>query len=242
MRDRAEGDGADTTALVDDLAARLRSRVLEATIPQGAWLRQETLAAEFGVSRTPVREALRKLQSWGVVELVPNRGALVRGPTEREIREAYIVRAELEGLAAELATGELSPEHRRSLHSAAALFHAGVEGMVRGVAGADWSEANTLFHEVILDAANNRRLRSTVLELHQAFPRNLSWSALSGRNDLLKRNVEQHEAILWALEAGDPLASRAAMREHVRAAGEVLAAWHSKRLKEEASQAPAAVP
>ena len=72
-------------------------------IPVGARLRQEHLAAEYAVSRTPVREALRKLQATGTVLLRPNQGAIVRGPTVRDIREAYEVRAELEALAAELA-------------------------------------------------------------------------------------------------------------------------------------------
>src|SRR3954454_17732051 len=90
-------------ALVDKLAAQLQARVLSGEFPSGTRLRQETLAEEFGVSRTPVREALRKLQATGLVELQPNRGALVRGLSLREIRDAYEVRAELEALAAELA-------------------------------------------------------------------------------------------------------------------------------------------
>lgn len=75
-------------ALVDELAAEIQSRVLSGAIPTGARLRQESLAAEFGVSRTPVREALRKLQASGLVEVLPRRGALVRGPSAREVREA----------------------------------------------------------------------------------------------------------------------------------------------------------
>ena len=76
-------------ALVDRLAATIHARVLAGDIPSGSRLRQESLATEFGVSRTPVREALRKLQADGVVELEPNRGAVVRGPSSREVREAY---------------------------------------------------------------------------------------------------------------------------------------------------------
>ena len=68
-------------------------------IPVGSWLRQERLAAEYGVSRTPIREAIRKLQASGAVEMVPHRGALVRGPSLRDILESYMVRAELEGFA-----------------------------------------------------------------------------------------------------------------------------------------------
>ena len=90
-------------SLVDHLASTIQARVLSGEIPSGTRLRQEAIAKEFGVSRTPVREALRKLQAMGVAQLQHNRGAVVRGPTPREVREAYEVRAELEGLAAELA-------------------------------------------------------------------------------------------------------------------------------------------
>src|ERR1041385_9317135 len=83
-------------ALVDKLAAGLQARVLSGELPSGTRLRQEALAEEFGVSRTPVREALRKLQAGGLVELQPHRGAVVRGLSAREIRDAYEVRAELE--------------------------------------------------------------------------------------------------------------------------------------------------
>src|SRR6478672_1521767 len=82
----------DRRALVDRLASDLRQRVLSGAIPSGTRLRQSALAAEFGVSRTPIREALRKLQAGGLVELQPNRGALVRRLSAKEIREAYVVR------------------------------------------------------------------------------------------------------------------------------------------------------
>jgi DNA-binding GntR family transcriptional regulator len=74
---------SDGYALVDHIAATLQARVLRGEIPSGARLRQETLAAEFEVSRTPVREALRKLQADGIVELEPHRSAVVRMPTAR---------------------------------------------------------------------------------------------------------------------------------------------------------------
>ena len=102
----------DDAALVDRLASTIQARVLSGEIPTGSRLRQETLASEFGVSRTPVREALRKLQAGGLVQLEPNRGAVVRGPSAREVREAYEVRAELEGLFPEEWVGLGHPARR----------------------------------------------------------------------------------------------------------------------------------
>jgi len=92
------GSGESLSTLVDEVAQKIQSRIMAGSIPIGSWLRQESLATEFGVSRTPIREALRKLQASGVIEFVPNRGALVRGPTVRDIREAYEIRVHLEGV------------------------------------------------------------------------------------------------------------------------------------------------
>src|SRR3954465_6210310 len=109
---------ASDTALVDRLAASIQARVLSGEFASGSRLRQESLASEFGVSRTPVREALRKLQAAGIVQLEPRRGARVRGPSAREVREAYEVRAELEGLAAALASGRMRDEELYRLRAA----------------------------------------------------------------------------------------------------------------------------
>src|ERR1051326_8840625 len=90
-------------ALVDRLAATIQARVLSGEFASGSRLRPEMLGTVCGVARPPAREALRKLQAAGIAQLEPRRGARVRGPNAREVREAYAVRAELEGLAAALA-------------------------------------------------------------------------------------------------------------------------------------------
>src|SRR5881275_3448556 len=108
----------DRRALVDKLASTLQARMLSGELVSGTWLRQVALAEEFGVSRTPIREALRKLQAGGLVELQPHRGALVRGLSSREIRDAYEVRAELEALAAELAATRIRHDELDRLNEA----------------------------------------------------------------------------------------------------------------------------
>jgi DNA-binding GntR family transcriptional regulator len=223
-------DGATGSPLVDRLAGAIQTRVLSGDVPVGTRLRQEALAEEFGVSRTPVREALRKLQVSGLVELLPNRGAVVRGPSAREIREAYEVRAELEGLAAELAAGRISDRDLLRLREAQALFRKSVETLIarrarRRAPWKDesvWVQANDLFHQAILDAAGNARLSDTIADLHRSFPRDLTWTALSQSSRLLEENVEQHEAVLEAIEQRDPAEARRRMIEHVRSAGELV--------------------
>jgi DNA-binding GntR family transcriptional regulator len=220
--------------LVEQLAETLRARVLSGEIPSGTRLRQEAIAREFGVSRTPVREALRQLQAMGVAQLEHNRGAVVRGPTARELREAYEVRAELEGLAAELAATRIGDEQLGRLREAQQLFRRSIETLIsrrrrgsgrepRWADDSDWVRANDLFHQVIQEAAGNGQLLRTIGDLHRSFPRALTWSALSGSSALLEENIRQHNAILEAIEGRDPQEARRRMAEHIRAAGELIA-------------------
>jgi DNA-binding GntR family transcriptional regulator len=224
------GDGA---ALVDRLAAAIHARVLAGEFASGERLRQESLASEFGVSRTPVREALRKLQAGGVVELEPNRGAVVRGPTAREVREAYEVRAELEGLAAELAATRIRDDDLRRLRDAQALFGRSVKTLLQWKrrhesgpppekAHREWIDGNDLFHLAILEASGNERLRSTLADLHTSFPRDLTWIVLGESSHLLEENVAQHARILDAIERREPEAARRLMAEHIRNAGDLV--------------------
>jgi DNA-binding GntR family transcriptional regulator len=225
-------DAVEVPSLVDRLASTIHARVLSGAIVRGARLPQETLAAEFGVSRTPVREALRKLQAAGVVELLPNRGAVVRGPSAREIREAYEVRTELEGLAAELATTRIGDADLLRLREAEALFRTSVGQLVadarRRGRDAPWDEhdawvrANDHFHQAILEAAGNRRLAEIMGDLRRSFPRELTWSALSANSRRLEENVLQHGAILDAIERRDAAGARLCMVAHVRTAGELV--------------------
>jgi DNA-binding GntR family transcriptional regulator len=220
-------------ALVDELAAAIQTRVLNGELETGTWLRQESLAAEFGVSRTPVREALRKLQATGLVEVQPRRGALVRGLSAREIREAYEVRAELEGLAAEVAATRVRDAELQRLRDAQALFRHSVASLLawRDRRGGDdpprdayveWNRGNDQFHLAVQEAAGNARLAATLADLHRSFPRDLTWLVLGENTRLLEENVAQHEAILEAIERHDAKAARRRMVEHVRRAGELV--------------------
>jgi DNA-binding GntR family transcriptional regulator len=213
---------------VEELTDRLQNLILSGAITAGSWLRQERLAREFGVSRTPVREALRTLQARGLIELHPHRGALVCGPTARDIREAYAVRAELEGFAAGLAAEWARDAQLERLAGAGALFEDLVAAEVSrrteptNHVRPAWQDANDRFHEAILDAAGNHRLKTIIDDLHTSFPRNLTWLALAGHSALLAENVEQHRLILRAIERRDAGAARQAMTAHVLRAGELV--------------------
>lgn len=218
-------------ALVDKLASQLHARVLSGELPSGTRLRQEALAEEFGVSRTPVREALRKLQAGGLVELQPNRGAVVRGLSAREIRDAYEVRAALEALAAQLAAERISREQlerlnrvqgefRTALDRALAKRRGGREVGVRELRR--WAKANDDFHQTIHEASGNEVLASALAQLARNFPRDLSRLVVSESTAMLEANVREHEAILEALSRRDAEAAYKLMQRHVARAGSLV--------------------
>jgi len=223
----------DRRALVDNLAAMLQARVLSGEIVTGTRLRQEALADEFGVSRTPIREALRKLQASGLVELQPNRGALVRGPSAREIRDAYEVRAELEALAAELAARRIDQTQLDALHRSQTEFRETLARMmqVRSDGGTNavpeeeiehWRHANDSFHSLIQSAAANDVLTAMLAHLHRSFPRDLTRIVLGESAKLLAENVHEHEAIVDAIERRNAGEARKLMLRHVRHAGALV--------------------
>jgi DNA-binding GntR family transcriptional regulator len=214
-------------SLADEIAYRLRADILDGRIPLGAPLRHEQLAARFGVSRTPIREALRKLQALNLVEVEPNRGAVVRTPARTELVEVYELRADLEGLACELACARATDRELDALEVAQALMAVALRGGLDD-AGFDAAvaEANGAFHGTIHRAAGNRRLLTTIRELQHFLPRDSVWRAIADDPARLHAmNIDEHERIAEALRARRPAQARRAMREHVSGAGEVLLAY-----------------
>src|SRR3989440_12233548 len=106
----------------DEIALLLEDEIVSGAIEAGVVLRQEQLSERFGVSRTPIREALRRLAALGLVSFVPNRGVRVRLLSREELHEAFLVRAELEGLATELATPRMTADDLAALDAAEQRF------------------------------------------------------------------------------------------------------------------------
>ncbi|PWB96022.1 GntR family transcriptional regulator [Salinibacterium hongtaonis] len=225
-------------ALVDDLAARIRAKIMSGEIPIGAPLRQAELANEFGISRTPVREALRQLQTGGLIEVVPNRGAIVRVPVPWEVREAYEVRAELEALAARRSVKRMTAEMVDELEAVNSAMY---EQSKRNAAAAASDEptdsdktaskgsANDQFHTLIYKAAANSRLERLLTDLNDAFPRNVSALVLKDNPRHRDENFEEHQHIIEAFRAGDEDLAASLVRDHVLSAGEHLAHWYERR-------------
>ncbi|MFJ9374703.1 GntR family transcriptional regulator [Streptomyces sp. NPDC101455] len=222
----------DESPLVDDIAARIRARIMNGELAIGKPLRQAALATEFGVSRTPVREALRQLQNGGLIEMQPNRGAVVRVPAPWEVRQAYEVRAELEGMAARRAASRITERGLAALREHNAVLCEAVtrsEGEVRDAGGPTTTAANDCFHTVICEAADNPWLTRMIDRINESFPRNVSSLALAGDERHRHLNIRQHEAVIDALAAHDADRADALMREHVVTSGEHLTAWYERR-------------
>lgn len=225
---------ASAEQLVGSLAYRISEKILAGEYPPGSRLRQEALAEEFSVSRTPIREALRQLEAKGVVQHRPNQGAIVLAPNARDIRDAYQVRAELEGLAISLAAEWITDEQIERMRRAQRKFAGAVDKLIaarktnakapfRNVPS--WVESNDEFHGVVIEASGNRRLKQMIQDLHLGFTRNIMLAALTMDGRRMRENVSQHEAILSAIGRHDAAEARKAMTHHILRSGELAVWW-----------------
>lgn len=217
----------DGEPLSDRVVSALQRRIISGEIPIGAWLRHSTIAEEFGISRTPVREALRILAARGVVTIVPHRGAQVNGQSGQDIRDIGEVRAELEGLAASLAADRMDDEQLHQMTGAWQRFAEGLDEPAPGDGdqATEWVRSNDAFHSVILEASGNKFLHVAINELRRRLPHNLSYGAYEGNSRMLAKNLEEHRAIAEAIVAQDKETARALMAAHIRASNDATARW-----------------
>jgi DNA-binding GntR family transcriptional regulator len=207
----------------DDIALVIEEAIVSGELAPGTVLRQEQLSEQFEVSRTPIREALRKLAALGLVSFEPNRGVRVRTITREELREAFLIRAELEGLATEVAAARITDEALEELDEAQKRFHrltndmrAREPGRDRRSLTADWVRANHAFHDVIYAVADLPLVEQLAKSARRTFSGPAVWAPGDARIDeLYAKNDQQHRAIRGALAAGSPEGARSLAREHV---------------------------
>jgi DNA-binding GntR family transcriptional regulator len=214
----------------DELALALEHAIVSGDIPPGTVLRQEQLSEQYSVSRTPVREALRRLAALGLVSFEPNRGVRVRAPSLEELREAFLLRAERESLATEIAVPRFDDDDLTELEAAEDRF-AELTDRLRGMARdqsdrartvGDWVRANHAFHDVIYRVAAMPVLARLARSMR--FSGSAVWNPADARelDDLYRGNESQHRAIIAAIRAGSAAGARALAREHVLASGRLL--------------------
>lgn len=154
MSDTAEIDVLRTRSLASVLEREIEKRILSAGLPAGGRINENQLAAEFGTSRGPIREAIRALEGAGLVESIPNRGTFVRAMSVEEVREVYEVRAALFGLAGRLLAERASADTVARLDG----FIAGMEQAAGTRDFETYYPLNVAFHAFILDACGNATL------------------------------------------------------------------------------------
>jgi DNA-binding GntR family transcriptional regulator len=202
--------------LVDAAAQTLRTAILNGRIADGARLRQTDVADQLGISRTPVREALVRLQQEGLVELLPGGGVCVKVLNLDEAVELYDVREVLDGLAARLAAGRIDAAGRGRLERALGRQALCVE---RDDAG-PWFAAHVAFHEEIVRAARHRQLArlSTVvrLSIRRFHP------LLLRTEHRLEHAYAEHRALYDAIRTHDADGAERLARAHIANAKEIV--------------------
>ncbi len=204
---------ADTGHASDQAYSLIRAQILSGERAGGDWLREGDLAESIGVSRTPVREALRRLTAEGLVRYERNRGVQVAAWTRQDLDEIFSLRSVLEPWACRLAAASGAVD-LEELGRLARDMDAAADGAVTDVDRI--TELNNRFHGLILEGSNNRRLGSVVSSVVQV---PLVWQTFSHYSEAaLRRSLAHHHELVAALAAGDPDWAESVMRSHVRAA------------------------
>jgi DNA-binding GntR family transcriptional regulator len=191
-----------TGATSDMVHQVLHEAIVRSLLPAGQRLGEVQLASLFAVSRTPVREALLRLEAERLAERVPRRGLVVRGITPKEIVDLYVVRAAIDGLAASLAAESATPADLANLTMLSERFaQAAAADDVAGLA-----EINLQFHEAIAQTSQNALLIEFVLLIHRSVRRFPTTTfAHSGR---AAEAAEAHQALVETIAAGDSVRAR----------------------------------
>ena len=200
----------------EEIRRGLAERIISGGLPPGTPLDETQLAAEFAVSRTPVREALRLLAASGLVDQKPHAKALVAQPDADQLAGMFEVMGYLEALCAGLSAVAMSGSERDTLDR----LHTEMSAIVRDGDAARYAEANDLFHTAVYDGAHNAYLaeitRSTRQRL-QPFRR-----AQFGELGRLLKSHAEHGVIVEAILRGDRAAAEAAMRNHISIVGDAV--------------------
>jgi DNA-binding GntR family transcriptional regulator len=200
-----------STTVRAQAASELRDRILTGRLKPGDRLDLDHLTAEFGISRTPIREALLELSYEGLVAITPRSGMAVVGITPEDAVDNFAILATLAGKAAEMATSRIAPDELAELR----VLADAIDGADDVVA------ANRRFHRGVNQAARSPRLLTYLRQAVRVVPGNY----FELFPEQAKRSRREHAALLDAMEQGDAPAARLLMEAHVLTAGEALGGW-----------------
>jgi len=210
-------------------ADAIRERILRGRYPEGEPLRQDAIGVELGVSRIPVREALRQLEAEGLVTFNPHRGAVVSTLSLKQIRELFELRAEVEGDLIRRAVPHMTPED----HARADEILDAYESALRAGQVAVWGALNWQFHSTLYAPADRVLTMSIVSKLHQHSDRYLRMQLSLTHGETRAR--QEHRAIAAAARKRDAAKASRILRDHILGAGRALVAFlekeHAQRTK-----------
>ena len=209
MKDDFQIEMNEYLPLRDVVFNTLRQAILRGELQPGERLMEIQLAQRLGVSRTPVREAIRKLELEGLVLMIPRRGAEVAEITRQDLEDVLEVRAALEELAVKDACEHITDEQLQDLKKAANEFKRSLEGTDLVAC----AEADIHFHEIIYAATNNKRLVQMLNNLREQMYRYRMENLKDKRT--YRTLVEEHDAIRRALKKHDQEKAGAAINVHI---------------------------
>ena len=202
--------------LRETVCEALRDAIRRGILEPGERLMEVQLAEELGISRTPVREAIRKLEQEGYVIMMPRRGTYVSDVSVKDIKEIFEIRSALESLSTELATMRIEPEELEKLQS----LLVEIEGHIKNNDMEKIVATDVEFHGLLYQVSRNARLVAIISNLMEQLARFRTLAmSYPGR---LKETLKEHRAMVEAIAAGDANAAREAAERHMEQAEETL--------------------
>ena len=190
------------------LADQIEEIILSGELPAGAKLDEMVLAHRFDVSRTPIREALRRLASSGIVDIIPNRGAFVATLSNERLHDMFIAMGELEATAARLAAISMTPQERQALQR----LHSRMGETVEPNDVRAFGEMNEAFHVLLYRGAHNQYLEELVSTLRKRL--SLYRRTQFRTESRLRHSFSEHDSVVRAVLSGDHEKAHAAMLRH----------------------------
>jgi DNA-binding GntR family transcriptional regulator len=195
--------------LYEDVAERLREQIFAHELAPGSWLDEQNLAASFGISRTPMREAIKVLASEGLVTTKMNKGAYVTEVDRRDLEQIFTVLSLLEGQAAKETAIKATEDQLTQLDN----LHHRLEKAAADRDIGQFFEINVKFHELIQEIAGNKWMNGVIEDLRKVLK--LQRRDSLTRSGRLLSSLVEHREILQAILKRDPQASELAMRKHL---------------------------
>lgn len=202
--------------LREKILETIRESILKGTLKPGEKVAEPELAERFGISRTPIREAFRQLESEGYLTVIPRKGAVVTALSERDVDEFYAIKSILEGYAARLAAEQLSERDIERLEAInAKLATLAAEGDVKS-----FYRVHNEFHDLFIRAAGNEKLQELIEQVGMKFNRlRMASLSLPGRMEI---SVVEHEKLIEAFKAGNSAEADRLVSQTAAIGGQVL--------------------